>query len=81
MSRKPPPVSKAELEVARILWRLGGATVRDVFEALPSERDIDFKTVQTYLRRLEEKGYLRTRFKGKNKFYTAKVSPRRVITD
>ena len=60
--RDRPPASKAELEVARIVWQLGGATVRQVFESLPSDRKVEYKTVQTFLRRLESKGYL----KGKN---------------
>ena len=51
-----PGVSKGELEVARLVWDLKNATVRQVYEALPDGRDIDFTTVQTYLRRLEEKG-------------------------
>jgi predicted transcriptional regulator len=81
MGLRLPSLSKAELEIARIVWDLHGATVREVFEALPPERNIDFKTVQTYLRRMEAKGYLRTRFKGKGKFYTPRVPPRRVIAD
>jgi BlaI family transcriptional regulator, penicillinase repressor len=52
MARRPA-LSKAEMEVARIVWNLGEATVRQVFEAFPAERKIDFATVQTYLRRLE----------------------------
>ena len=54
-----PGLAKSELEVAQIVWRLGKATVREVYEALPENRNLDFKTVQTYLRRLEAKGYVR----------------------
>ena len=61
---KRPAVAKSELEVAQIVWQLGEASVRQVLEALPPERGLDFKTVQTYLRRLEAKGYLRTRREG-----------------
>jgi BlaI family transcriptional regulator, penicillinase repressor len=48
-------LSKAELETARIVWSLGGATVRQVLEALPPDRQVEYKTVQTFLRRLEGK--------------------------
>ncbi|MCP4510837.1 MAG: BlaI/MecI/CopY family transcriptional regulator, partial [Fuerstiella sp.] len=53
-----PGLSKSELEVARVVWLLKDANVRAVYEALSETRDIDFTTVQTYLRRLAEKGYL-----------------------
>ena len=39
---KRPALSKGELEVARVLWDLGEATVREVHEALPAARTIDF---------------------------------------
>lgn len=81
MTRRRPSLSKSELEVARILWSLGGGTVRHVFEALPRDRRIDFKTVQTYLRRLETKGYLKARLDGKNLIYSPRVEPSRVIEE
>ena len=74
-----PPLSKAEMQVARVLWELGSATVRQVHEALASERKIDFTTVQTYLARLETKGYLRSRMRGRSRVFTARVRPRQVI--
>jgi predicted transcriptional regulator len=78
MTRRPTP-AKSELEVARIIWEHNGATVRQVVEALPADRGLDFKTVQTYLRRLEAKGYLRTRLEGRTKVYFPSVKPARVI--
>lgn len=78
MAKRPVP-AKSELEVARIVWERGGATVRQVLEALPEERGLDFKTVQTYLRRLEAKGYLRTHREGRNNVYKPIVRPGEVI--
>ena len=78
MSQKPA-LSKAELEVARVLWELGEATVRQVFDALPGDRTIDFATVQTYLRRLESKGYVQTRLAGRLRVYKPRVKPASVI--
>lgn len=79
----PPrrPVSKAELEVARILWGLGEATPRQVYEAYPKKKKVDFATVQTYLRRLEAKGYLRARRKGRIKTYVPRVRPSTVVRE
>jgi predicted transcriptional regulator len=76
-----PALPKSELEVARIVWRLGGATVRQVLDAMPPERGLDFKTVQTYLRRLEAKGYLRARRHGRSKIYSPRVQPSRVVRE
>lgn len=74
-----PALSKGELEVARILWELKEASVREVHEAFPANRQIDFTTVQTYLRRLETKGYVVGRLQGRTRIYTAKIQPRKVI--
>ncbi len=80
MGRRPP-LSKAEMEVARVLWDLGSATVRQVHEALSRDREIDFNTVQTYLVRLEAKGYLRSRLRERTKIFTARVRPEKVIRE
>ncbi len=76
-----PALSKGEMEVARVLWGLGKATVREVHEAFPDDRDIDFTTVQTYLRRLEAKGYARATLDGRTRIYAPKVKPRTVIRE
>jgi BlaI family transcriptional regulator, penicillinase repressor len=78
---KRAPLAKSELEVARIVWELGEASVRQVLDALPPERDLDFKTVQTYLRRLEAKGYLKTRREGRAKIYVPSVRRNRVVRE
>jgi predicted transcriptional regulator len=78
MARRPP-LSKGEMEVARVLWQLGKATVRQVQEAFPAAREIGFTTVQTYLRRLEAKGYVKARLDGRTLVYAPRVEPRKVI--
>jgi predicted transcriptional regulator len=78
MAKRAVP-ARSELEVARIVWDLGAATVRQVVDALPRDRQVDFKTVQTYLRRLAAKGYLRTRREGRTLVYSPRVHPNRVI--
>ena len=77
-----PGLSKAELEVARVVWTLGEARVREVADALAAEgRKADFATVQTYLRRLKTKGYLRTRREGRADVYVAAVKPGSVLRE
>ena len=74
-------MSKAEMEVARIVWQLGDATARKVYETLPQSRKIDFTTVQTYLTRLEEKGYIKSKKEGRAKVFSAKANPDSVMRD
>jgi BlaI family transcriptional regulator, penicillinase repressor len=57
--------SPAETEVLRLVWQLREATVQQVCDSLPAGRNIAYATVQTLLRRLEKKGYLRHRAEGK----------------
>ena len=76
-----PALSKGEMEVARVLWELGEASVREVHAALPDSRAAEFATVQTYLRRLESKGYVAGRLEGRTRIYVPKVKPRTVIRE
>lgn len=58
--RKPhPTLTPQELAIMKVVWRLESATVRDVYEALLTRRQIAYTTVMTMLRILEEKGYLK----------------------
>jgi predicted transcriptional regulator len=74
-------LSKGEMEVARVLWEIGPAVVRTVHETLSEQREIDFATVQTYLRRLEKKGYASSRLDGRIRIYVAKTKARTVIRE
>ena len=76
-----PGLSKGELEVARVVWELKDSSVREVHEKLSETREIDFTTVQTYLRRLEEKGYLKVRLEGRSRIYSPRVRPKTVIRE
>jgi BlaI family penicillinase repressor len=49
-----------ELELMKIVWQKGEATVRDVYETLLERRRIAYTTVMTMMRVLEKKGYVKT---------------------
>jgi len=78
---KRPPLSRAETEIARLVWQAGGATVREVVELLPADRTLDYKTVQTYLRRMQAKGYVRAMREGRSIRYRPAVRPGSVIRE
>jgi BlaI family penicillinase repressor len=58
-------MSPAETEILRLVWQLDEATVQQICDSLPAKRNIVYKTVQTLLRRLEDKGYLKHKIEGK----------------
>lgn len=76
-----PALSKGEMEVARALWDIGPASVREVHEAVTKTRSMDFATVQTYLRRLETKGYAASKLDGRIRIYSARAKARTVIRE
>ena len=58
--RKPEPtLTTQELAIMKVVWRLGHATVRDVYHALLESRHIAYTTVMTMMNVLETKGYLK----------------------
>ena len=81
MGKRRAALPKSELQIARIVWDLGEATVRQVLEALPDHRELDFWTVQTYLRRLASKGYLTKRREGRSNVYSPAVRPDSVVNE
>jgi predicted transcriptional regulator len=52
-------LSRFELEIMEILWKLGEASVREVQDAIHERRRPAYTTVQTILSRLEEKKAVR----------------------
>jgi BlaI family penicillinase repressor len=80
MTRKTlPALSPAETEILRFVWQLEPATVQGICDALPKDRSIAYATVQTLLRRLERKGYVRHEVQGKAHLFSAAVKREQVI--
>jgi len=52
-------LTRFELEIMKVFWKLGRAAIREVQEELPEDRRPAYTTVQTIVRRLEEKGAIR----------------------
>jgi len=72
-------LSPAETEILRIVWQLSEATVQQVADNLPSDRNITYATVQTLLRRLEKKGYVSHKIRGKAHVFLPAVKRKDVI--
>jgi len=67
--------TQRELEILRVLWDRGEATVREVYEALREDLPIVQNTVQAFLRTMEEKGLVTHRTEGRS-FVYAPTAPR-----
>ena len=77
--QKIPALSPAETEILRLVWKLKKATVQQVCDKLPGKRKITYATVQTMLRRLEKKGYIKHHVQGKAHVFFAVVKSEEVI--
>jgi len=76
---KRPAMSPAETEILRLVWQSREATVQEIYDTLPGNRKVTYVTVATLLRRLEEKGYLRHRVRGKAFVYAPAARKEDVI--
>ncbi len=68
MAEKVNPTER-ELEILKVLWDRGEATVRDVYEELRQRLRIVQNTVQAFLRTMEEKGLVSHRLEGRTFIY------------
>jgi BlaI family transcriptional regulator, penicillinase repressor len=72
-------LSGPQLEIMKVVWRLGEATVRDVYEDLRLHRPVAYTTVMTMMKNMEAKGHLNKRSEGRAFVYTAAVAEDRMI--
>jgi BlaI family penicillinase repressor len=70
--RQPTPLTKLELQIMQVIWKLGVSSVKDVQEGL--EQKLAYTTVQTMLNILERKGKLRRKLRGRAYIYSATVT-------
>jgi BlaI family penicillinase repressor len=70
-------LTKLELELMQVIWRLGGGSVSAVQAEL--DRPLAYTTVQTMLNILERKGKLHRQLEGRAYVYTAKVTEAKAL--
>jgi len=75
-SEQPPP---GDLEVLRVLWRRGPATVRDVMDELNRTRPRAYTSVMSLLNVMVTKGFLRRKSAGRAYLYTARTGQERTL--
>jgi predicted transcriptional regulator len=73
-----PALSDLEQQLMDIVWSRGSATAGDIQDALAPERPLKDSTIRTVLTRLEEKGYVRHKVRGRTFVYSG-VEPARKV--
>jgi len=56
MATEPPRPTDAELEILAVMWSIGPATVRQVFEVISRRRSAQYSTVLKFMQIKAEKG-------------------------
>lgn len=56
MSETPPKPTNAELEILTVLWSIGPATVRQVYDQISRRRPAQYSTVLKFMQIMAEKG-------------------------
>jgi BlaI family penicillinase repressor len=66
----PQSPTPREMEILKVLWELGPASVREVYRRMVQSEDLAYNTVQTLLRIMEEKQLVRHHRSGRAFVYT-----------
>jgi BlaI family transcriptional regulator, penicillinase repressor len=64
--------SGRELEILKILWDTGPASVREVHERMCPDNELAYNTIQTLLRIMDDKGLVAHQLRGRTFVYTPK---------
>ena len=81
MRRTKETPTAQELEIMKVVWEIGDATVRDVYEKLLERRSIVYTTVMTMMNILEQKGQLRRRQVDRAYVYRAARPKQKVVRE
>jgi BlaI family transcriptional regulator, penicillinase repressor len=66
--------SGREMDILKILWELGPASVREVCQRMCPKGELAFNTVQTLLRIMDDKGLVSHKRRGRTFIYTPRYS-------
>jgi BlaI family transcriptional regulator, penicillinase repressor len=72
--------SGREMEILKVLWELGPASVREVCRRLCPNNELAFNTVQTLLRIMDDKGLVSHKKRGRTFIYTPRYSRQRAAS-
>jgi predicted transcriptional regulator len=73
MSELPPDLTPSQWTVMRAVWKTEPTTVHQVLKALAEEDRRDYRTIQTFLYQLKDKGYVDFHLEGKVAIFVSRV--------
>ncbi|MEX2301931.1 MAG: BlaI/MecI/CopY family transcriptional regulator [Bryobacterales bacterium] len=73
----PPRPTDSELEILTVLWSIGPATVRQVYDVISRRRAVQYSTVLKFMQIMDEKGLVRRDQKQRAHIYKAARSRER----
>jgi BlaI family transcriptional regulator, penicillinase repressor len=79
MKLKKTVPTDQELEILKVIWKRGQATVREVYQDLSEKRKVAYTTVLTMMGILEQKGHLKKRAGERAYIYTPAQTQRHVV--
>ena len=59
MASDPPRPTDAELEILTVLWSIGPATVREVYDVIGRRRTAQYSTILKFMQIMADKGLVR----------------------
>ena len=71
MTTEPPKPTNAELEILTVLWSIGPATVREVYNVVSRRRPAQYSTTLKFMQIMAEKGLVRRDAKQRAHVYAA----------
>ncbi len=71
MANDPPRPTNAELEILTVLWSIGAATVREVYNLISRRRPAQYSTILKFMQIMAEKGLVRRNEKQRAHVYEA----------
>lgn len=71
MAAEPPRPTDAELEILAVLWSIGPATVREVYDVITRRRQAQYSTILKFMQIMAEKGLVRRDEKQRAHVYQA----------
>jgi predicted transcriptional regulator len=77
--QKPIPTDQ-ELEILKLVWQRGQATVREIYQDLLKQRKIAYTTVLTMMGILERKGHLK-KTAGERAYVYSSVQPQAQVVE
>jgi BlaI family penicillinase repressor len=72
--------SARELEILKVLWELGTASVREVHERMCPGGELAYNTVQTLLRIMDDKGLVTHQLRGRTFVYASNHTRERELS-